>query len=547
MSAARKKILYLGSDLELFTELESFYHNKLLSPETILLQKSESEFNHFFKIALEEMPHLIILDLSNDEEFTEEKLLEFFKQIRFFKHNSFFKEIALVGLFSSQQDIQKYLGLSLYGMSYFFVKGTENMFAFLDSYYIGFEHEVPVAHFAKAKKIDLDYAGQFISALSFVGTDRIHIETDLEFSIDDEITTHHELATGEFPRQMVIGESHDYTDFYLFNQYELEIPFCGAWDEPDETNILEDTYETWRDFALEEMELKTGRILLFIKEKAAMLDVQELCCEYTQLEIMVNRDVDTSLLRSRPDVIFLQLGESGEDDQHIYVAFSEIVLEINRMTAYEPLIVLFSSPSSKEALEKTYRYDKLVVSSLAYSQKIVALMVKSLASKLADHDPIIVRFPITKPESIIKISCPIKITSLTEHYITFYADKGIPMYSLFTMSMPVDMIITIVPQIDFLLGKGDQEHYLGVINGISTEQRAVLRRFVNYLIHNRPAVFDWVEPEENEEDEQSAIEVESVELQPPQERQEVLLERDLRGKELNSAKRSRKYEGKSKL
>lgn len=548
MSIVRKKILYFGSDSEFYEKLEDFYHVKLMSPDTIFIQHEEEKLIDFFKIVIEEMPHLIMLDFSNDELFSDEKLDVIFRQIKFLKQNTFFKSIALTAFFSTQKSVKKYLGLSLYGVNYFFIKGTENILSFLDTCYIAFEQNVPIPPFAKAKNMELPYDGNLISGLSFVGKETLYIETDLEFKVNDEIVVENSLIDETFPVDLTIGEQKENTDFYFFNSYLIDIPFCGAWDEPSEKNIVEDTYSTWYDFALEDMELKKARILFAVQEKDALLSIESLCAKYQDYEIVTNEAVTIANLEARPSVIFLQLGEMDKDDEHIYDPLARLLVLVKRMVAYEPLIVLFSSPSTKDALSKAYLYSKIVTSTYPYSQKIVESMLDRLSKKLNEQEPVIKRFPVLREESVLRIKFPMKITSLTEHHITFFAEKGIPMYSIFTMNMPVPMIITIVPQIDFLPSKDTQEHYVGIINGTTVEQRATLRRFINYLIHNRPKVFDWVEPEEeNEEQEAQSVSIDMKSVQVEEQNEPLIEKRDIQGESLKKGRRERRYEGKSKL
>lgn len=548
-----KKILYMGSDSDYIEKLEVFYKEKLMSPDSSIITREEHEVDDFFNYILEEMPHLIILDFSNAEAVLPENNTKLFEQVHFLKRNSFFKGIAFIALFSSREQIRNYLGLISYGVNYFFVKGTENIFSLLDSCYIGFEQNVPVPPFAKARDLNLPFVSKSLGVLGFIGKESLVIESDIDFDIDSDQMIDLSIADGNFPKKLTVAAEREFTDFYFFNGHEFDIPFCGAWDEPSEDNIEEDTYQTWLDFNQDNFECKKGRLIFFIREKEALESVFQLSKKYTSFDLQVNPEVQNVLVNSRPSIIFIQLDIGEEGDESIYGPFISLVNHIKAMPSYEPLIVLFSSPSSKEALEKAYMYNKLVVSSLPYSEKIVFSMLNKLEEKFSEREDIIRRLPMLNPMSLVQIGIEIKITSLTERQITFYATAGIPMYSLMTMSVPLPMLITIVPQVDFLPSKDGQEHYLGIINGISTEDRQKLRRFINFLIHKKPKQFAWVDPkdeekenlEENGEDNSSKEEKEEeISLDRAM---ELALERDLKGDSLQKKQRGRRYEGKSKL
>ncbi len=546
-----KRVLYLGSDREFQKSLTEFYQVRLLNPNNLILSVEEDRFDNFFTLIVEEMPHLVLIDFSNEENLQEDKLATLFRQLHFIKQNSFFKEIAIVGLFVSSQQVREHLALVSSGISYFFVKGTEDLLALLDSCYIGFEQNVPLAEFAKARDLDLPYVAQFTAGVTKIGKSSLILESDLDLSLETSVDISCSLANGEFPQRCEVINRWSVTDNFFFNRYELEIPFCGAWDEPSIYNILEDSYLTWLDFAREEFVFKNGRVLFYVKEKKTLLAIEKLVHQFPHLEIRVDGRESLDLLQLKPRVIFLQLAVSDDEEENLYTFFTKIVSKIKRDVGYRPLIVLFASPSTREALSKVVDYDHLLVSGKVWSEELVTGMFSKLEQKLVDQR-VIEHYPLLSEENNVTLALPISITSLTERYITFYAAKNIPMYSLFKLDVPCSLLVTIIPPFDSLPGKESQEHYLGVINGISVEQRALVRRFVNYLIHRRPTEFAW-EPEIresgeeviNEEGDYCLEEANDISRSTTEEMQ--IGDERLTGRDLEEKLRQRKYKGRSKL
>jgi hypothetical protein len=149
----------------------------------------------------------------------------------------------------------------------------------------------------------------------------------------------------------------------------------------------------------------------------------------------------------------------------------------------EPIVIIFNNASSSDAFVKIYRYDKLIVFPEEFNFDLLKMLIKNYRKKHPFVENVN-KYNLSSDYegSYFDIPLPVKITSLTEHEITFLSKHELPYFSVLKFKVPCDAYLTIVPEIRELPHVPEFFHYMGFINGIVEKDKMELRQLVNYIV-----------------------------------------------------------------
>lgn len=149
---------------------------------------------------------------------------------------------------------------------------------------------------------------------------------------------------------------------------------------------------------------------------------------------------------------------------------------------FKTMIIVSQSPSKSNALTKACRYDKI----LAFEDELEL----SLITKILEMLKIKTNFQsndfhvsLTSPSAVIKREIEVIVTSLSEFFITFTTPLEIPLYSILTLDIGIELPILTTPPFKYLSKIGDKQHYMGFIFGMSENQLQLMRKAINYYLN----------------------------------------------------------------
>lgn len=481
MDRTRKIILYIGPDENYSNNIEIFYHERMRQPQTRVIKLNEP-IDDIIPYFLDNLPNLVFIDFSLTETISN----HFHEDLLLIKGHEIFRPVLFVGLYRSKEQLKSFSSLISCGFIYHYVKGTEDVISFLDSYYICFDQTTPFPKYARARDINLNHHVSGFSSFVGINENEVIVETDYEFEDDfwrGSLDLYQEFQSKSFE----VIKKYDYSGHYNHVwTYRLKIPFRGPWDDESDEFINKDTHETWMDFNKNDFFPQRPSVYLIDQNVLGLESAKKLKNSIPEIHLIYKSGLDTEECEqfevTKPQIIIFGLTKD-EDEKTDYGPVSQVISYIRTTSSLRPILVIFSSSSTSEALGKAYNYNAIISIPAPYDHNLTQNMIDTFFKKrppknesswmaLSHND--LKRIAWTKVE--------IFITALTEHEITFFADPNIPYYSLIRFNVPITFYATIIPPLSYLEPHRRGEHYMAIINGVSDEDRRILRTFVNYII-----------------------------------------------------------------
>ncbi|MEK6625806.1 MAG: hypothetical protein AABY86_12595, partial [Bdellovibrionota bacterium] len=279
-------------------------------------------------------------------------------------------------------------------------------------------------------------------------------------------------------------------------------PYCGPWDEITEKTIEKDTVETWLDFNRQDFYVRRDCFFVIDQDVHRLARINNTFYDKEVYAYCKNDfKSDFACIETlRPFMIWLSFGHSmdenkSEDD---YDPVYATIKYISSCHNYHPIVVLYDCPSGGEAAKKVYGYNKMITTqdspTVSGLYEITNIYLHKKNQTESGLPWAMYSFKYSDLRRVCEIPVQVEITDLTEHEITFYCKSVLPFYSVLRCSVPVDMLITIVPpwwDLPITISKG--HHYMGIINGVSMEDEKILRKFVNQIIFVPISEFKYIE------------------------------------------------------
>lgn len=198
--------------------------------------------------------------------------------------------------------------------------------------------------------------------------------------------------------------------------------------------------------------------------------------------------------RIMPHVITYCLDKEESTENHFkndLIGLNKIIQAINEIEGFSPIIVVFKDINNIVDINDVDKYDKLILHNKEISLETVMKLSKTVNQKLAikefknkSHEIKKVFLGTFDSANLLTFRRKIKILSLTESILYFHSEDEIPDWTIFHLTHPVPLLITVVPQKDDSNFKGQEGVYRALINGLGETGKAKIRSYVNNLIHS---------------------------------------------------------------
>lgn len=180
--------------------------------------------------------------------------------------------------------------------------------------------------------------------------------------------------------------------------------------------------------------------------------------------------------RATPHLIIFNFDERNNS----FAELSLIIERVKSLQNYNPAVVVTNFHMDSKALALKCDYKNLIISSDEVSLEDIRNMAKLLDQKKHVSENSERVFPASLDErSLIAMKRKVSIVSASEIIIYFESSIEMPMWTVFQMKAPVNLLLTVVP---FKEGESRPEGeniYRALIHGITEKERQKLRRLIN--------------------------------------------------------------------
>lgn len=180
--------------------------------------------------------------------------------------------------------------------------------------------------------------------------------------------------------------------------------------------------------------------------------------------------------RSTPHLIIFNFDEVENNHNELEAVFKKI----KSLDNYHPAIVLCNYPFDEEALKEKVAYDNLLVHEGDVNIDEISNMAEILNEKrklTSNHKRV---YPKSRDlHSFIAMKRQVRIVSASEIIVYFKSLTEIPMWTVFEMKSPVNMLLTVVPFKENEQRPEGDHIYRALVHGVTENERAKLRRLIN--------------------------------------------------------------------
>jgi hypothetical protein len=472
-----RKIAYVGSDSELLKNIHS--QTRDYFKDECVVDGFEYEKASTIYELIDFQPRVVFFDTTSIKNHS-----SILKEVLFLKSNAEFSATLFVAVWPDEFPQKKQEMFYLSGFTFGYIKGGEVELLLRDAYDISFGFGGNFPEYAKAVGIERTLSVNFCSSISKINWKEVFVDTDYEpdefgENLNMELPIFSDLETSRFK---ISGHSGHCNLYPKKENYSLKLPYAGPWDEVSNETLQRETVETWLELNEESFSKRDFFIKVVSIKEDLLKDVFALV-QKNKLFVDVSKYLDNDKIRSqlqskKPDLIFVDIAAPGEAGNGIE-SIEFIIRAINSIDGYNPIITVFNTKTKPEALQKVYGYTNIVCIPREMSFDLVEMFVESFIAKKKESANKSLYFKVIDPRRIIDIDHSVVVQTLSEHTITFLPNKNIPSYSVLRLELPIQCFITTIPNPD----KYSRET-VGIINGITEEQRETLRRFVNQIIYS---------------------------------------------------------------
>jgi len=478
MKLKQAPIIYYGWDVDFFNELSSVtssLDNKSL--KVITLDHQEVPLSSLLSDA---EPSIIFID------FTDPKLnqLKIRSEIRQIKRSKYLKSIMFIGLFANSKDCHdNKMGL-VEGISFFLVKGAEEQLVIIEAFSLIYSKLKIKQHFSKARDLKLPLTISSMGCIDKISADSISIETDVSWGDngnEKKLALNIELFDYQGDEKYEITHYFQGACHYpLFHYYTLEYPYPGVWEEDTDRYLQKDSVETWLDNNNEILH-KSSNIIVFSKNTSFLLD--QVGCQIDNIKCYVydcvgeHENFEDIFSGVCPRVLFFDI----DDSVFTYDVFQVLINELVKLDD-SCIVVALNSLSSSTALRKMFKYESIIATNNPLEVPLYKDFVSRLSLSKDSGDQADFEFSRDDKQMLVFVESQVILLSLTEHEIVFSSSMYFPLFTVLSIDLPVKALLTITENSQVK----DKYHYVGVLHGIDSHQRELLRRLVNQFIFKVP-------------------------------------------------------------
>lgn len=498
-----KVILYLGEDEGFWQDVkQGFKAFKQINFEfNLLYERDPQKIQSFIKLISEEKPRVVFIDLEKN---TEEMLHLLRVQQRLNGANKPF----LVALCSYTQGDEIIKQAILSGAQSVHVKSAETEAVVYDSICFAFHNALEHHGFAMAKLSDQTKA-YFPAKVSLISPKGVRVESNYRMKVGEEVILNNYWASKAIinTRFARLGSQankdlfydFDYAQELVFEDPVLEIP---EDTEPEEAEALKAQHEKdiikskesikkWTQEAKHKSAPKLMKTLVIDKELTLYCD-QSLTDSFSFIvraqPFLIKAKEE--LMRLMPQMIAYQMEEVDpeelEGNQDLAYMYNEgnnlqaLVKNIKSIGDYAPFIVVFNTNHDTKKLQSVLNYPQIIGHKEMLSPELIKKMSELLMKKLFEgKDPIgeeVVVLDKKAPESYAEFESSISLVACSENDIYFNSEEVFEVGTVFRLSTPANMYVTIAEPPAQPKAKSS---YYGVLHGIGETEKKELRRFIN--------------------------------------------------------------------
>ena len=513
------KIVYIGKD-ELFTKgvietLDKFYEPEQIKLQSMFLEENEEDLvAKFVPEIIAKNPNIVIIDFS----FKFDSLRLLARRLRLSLDSSKVTCVGVLNLPESAQGIivddelliskEKIKQASLTQVPIIHYKGNDPQKIIFDAIYLNNKNTEMRGEYATYKNADVQIDAMYFSTLTHVLDDALIIESSISVKEDETLLLHSDyIYPVDNKSFLVTKKNQDFLSTKFLYRYRLDINFKnhGGLNQVD-SKILKN-YISSLDHSQSFSRLK---LLMIQNELEVLTQIKEPINKYPYLiRYLTKFSTNMKMVQNfRPHIISVELSDPvdlSKDDIDDKDASQEIVKDnitlnevesliniIKKLDGYQPVIEVFNCQKLTDDFKEKVDYPYLMNCTSSMSFDLLMKMLEIFNSKREiedpfENDPLIDSkehpfsiYALSK-ESRLKHEIPIKITSLSEHEITFTTPIELPTRGVLFTESPVPFYFTVTEPIEPLERSRDGFHYFALINGISPSDGQELRNFVNTL------------------------------------------------------------------
>ncbi|MBT4792235.1 MAG: hypothetical protein HON90_11740 [Halobacteriovoraceae bacterium] len=561
------KVLYLGKDALFLTGLtQTFSEVYADSPINIheLFPEPGSFIGKFLPLILQEKSNIIIVDFSTDFELMRELAWQLSISLNP-------KDVTLVGVLDIPHNEESEHELDLVSLTQIPIihyKGNDLKNIIFDAMYLTNFNNQARGEYATFSNPALYKKANYFSALTYILDNSKAI---MESSVPLVEGDHLRLESDDLPAinnkyAKVIGSSNELLRTKFSNRYLLDLEFEGGEvqdislerdDAPEEDEKETPTPEAISKVDLKDLKLNIEQLknaskeglkkLLMIQSNLDVLNqLSQPLIDYPyNIKFLTKFTSEMNLLKTfRPHLISVELttksapkveseeekiNDSEDTDEAGYSSeinledIKKLVAMIKSIDNYSPVINLFNCPKLTDDQMQALDYPMLMTINTKMTIELLIKMLEAIEKKnseevqeapdrFLDGVKVPFKFKMLDKEVRVRHSIEIKITSLSEHEVTFISNKKLPEREILYTEMPAKFYFTVVLPIDTLEKSKIGNHYFALIHGITPSETQKLRSVVNELF--------FLELQEKKAEEKLAVE--ALKLQKKQEEKDAI-------------------------
>jgi hypothetical protein len=377
-------------------------------------------------------------------------------------------------LCADKEELKEASYLFSFGVNLSFIKICDTKTIVRDCFAIAFEGTIRRDQYARASNLRQKIPASFPCSLTAISRTSMWIGTDLELESEIEFTV--SIAPDAGPQLCQIDKAFDGPIAYHFTKsYKVNFPFPGAWDEPGPSKILPETIENWLEENKSSLNPKTNQIVVYSKNKDLRRVLLQEPSEKYWLTIYEDIGQRPVLLQRQPDLIFVDLSDDliSED--------ARVIVESVQESEFIIPVIFFHSSETAEELRASFGYEHILSHPTPLDMEVFQCLVKILLGKIRSELKERFYLGLRQPERFFYIDREIRISSISEHEITFFSADALPLFANIFLNFPIPLYLSIIPG-EVKKTEGELKQYRALIHGIDEEGLSDLRIIVNQLI-----------------------------------------------------------------
>lgn len=430
--------------------------------------------------------------------------------------NITFTQMAIVSLFEVKTDWDEIKKLIVAGLKLIHFKGVDLQSLIYNPISLLNVNLALKPNYAKGKELGEIELEQLIR-ITYISNKEYHIETNSYLSEDAIIRLKSHPLNHLFPSNRFFVKSFSDKNLYTNSRYSYDLTF--TYIESDFFKVTEKNWIFFKklkndpkkresltkeelnhlilDFKKRKEKIKPykEKVRNWILEnqsksnhknlKVMVLDIQyhiykQLKTRIENLNFSLNiqpylKNRELQLKRVMAPLILVEFDE----DYNNYNELRKIVTAIKTIDDYEPYIVIFNSNRPSQEVAKEILWARTLTFNKSINLNILKQMISKLKKTISPLDKERVYLQSSNPLSNVSVLKKVKIISFTESVIYFESKEEIPMWTVFKVSQPVRMLLTVVPFKETSEYKSKSNIYRALVNGVGDSEKAILRTLVN--------------------------------------------------------------------